>query len=94
MNDLDIKLAFAKLAEITAQSIKDNDLELLLDYSKHLRQEVDEEINHRNVVAKRRSPQTVKELQERTGMGLYTCKNALEGANWDINKALSTLSRN
>lgn len=94
MDDLEIKLALARLAEATAQAIIENDPEIVLAVSTVLRQEVDEEIRHRRIVAERRNPQTVKELQEKSGAGLYTCKTALEAAEWDINKALEILRRN
>ena len=39
------------------------------------------------------SPQMVKELRERTGVGMGKCKEALEAAKGDINEAIDILRR-
>lgn len=93
MDDLEIKLALARLAEATAQAMIENDPEIVLTVSTVLRQEVDKELARRRTIAERRNPRTVKELQEKSGTGIYSCKNALDQAEWDINKAYDILKR-
>ena len=39
------------------------------------------------------SSQLVKELREKTGVGIMDCKNALQEADGDINKAIDILRK-
>ncbi len=93
MDELDFKLALARLAEATAHAIKTNDPDVCIGFSKAIRAEVEEENNRRRIIAGRRSAVTVKELQMKSGMGLYSCKNALEKAEWDIDRAMDILRK-
>lgn len=99
MDEIEVKILMAKHLREIAQTIRANDPESLDHEAYHLDSEAEdlrlerliveeEEVARRRTIAERRNPRTVKELQEKTGIGLYTCKNLLEDCDWDINKAL------
>ena len=93
MDEIVFKQILAGAMESVSHAIKTQDPEVTMGFAKNLRDEIEYELNHRRVSAELANPQTIKELQAKSGLGLFSCKQALQESQGDINAALKLLRK-
>jgi len=90
-DEIVFKQILADAMEAVSEAIKTQDPEVTMGFAKNLRNEIEYELNHTRLVQSRKIAKTVTELRSISGSGLFSCKQALEESEWDINAALELL---